>query len=204
MPPCVLARPRSEGPVQVCASTWNADHLPPFFSEANETGTEMAPAFWTASTPVVPVNRSLASPSLYGAVMVTGGFVRPGLLCSLALPLDGWVTTQMLPPGPITASISVPKLGAVATSAGAESGPPDCEVAVAISLPCGPFSEAVVSWNQTRVTRPPGVASTRRPTAEESPSESTAWMPPRQLLAPRGRVHRFTLRPLPVSPIQPM
>src|ERR1022692_2850249 len=157
-----------------------------------------------ARTAVDPLNRSLALPTKYGAVIVTGALLSPSLIWSLSVAPDGWVTVQMVPPGPATASNIEPKLGAVATSCGADSGPPDCDVAMAISLPCGPFSEATVSWNQTRVTWPPGVTRTRRSCADVSPSESTVWMPPAQLFAPRGSVHRDTLRPAPVSAIQPM
>ncbi len=62
------------------------------------------------------------------------------------------MTTQIAPCGPIAAAAMEPKLGAVATSCGADSGPPPLAVATAISLPCGPPSEATVSWNQTRLT----------------------------------------------------
>ena len=58
----------------------------------------------------------------------------------------------MLPCGPTVASSRSPKLGAVATSDAADSEPPACRVATAISSPSGPFSDAVVVCDQTSVT----------------------------------------------------
>ena len=63
------------------------------------------------------------------------------------------------------------------------SGPPD-DVAIAISSPSGPFSDAAVMYCQTSVTVCGPVSSTRRPKAVESPSESTCETPPLQAVAP--------------------
>ena len=120
--------------------------------------------------------------------------------------LPDMVTTQMLPCGPSCASSMAPKLGAVAWSVAADSEPSGCRVAVAISSPSGPLSEAVVVYDQTSVTCPAGVASTRRPFAELGPSAfvcgDAARAPGR---AARQRAQEDdAIRGAVVSPIQPM
>ena len=131
------------------------------------------------STGVVPANRSCAYPIRYGVLIVTAAFEKPGLTWSACLPPATSDTTQIVPCGPMAASLIVPKLGAVATLCGAVSGPPD-DVVIAISSPSGPFSDAAVAYCQTSVTVCGPVSSTRRPKADESPSESTCETPPLQ------------------------
>ena len=130
------------------------------------------------------------------------------MICTVwLLPLEGLVTAQMLPLGASVASRKYPKLGPGETSFSADSLPPAWEVAMAISSPSGPFSEATVECIQTRVTRLDLLTSTRSPAAVEekvgSGAEAMVWTPPAQRVAPRGSVHRLTARPAPVSPIQP-
>ncbi len=111
----------------------------------------------------------------------------------------------MLPCGPTVASSRSPKLGAVATSDAADSEPPACRVATAISSPSGPFSDAVVVCDQTSVTVPPET-STCSPAAEDAPRDAVLATPPWQAVAPRGSVHRYTARSaaVPWLAIQPM
>ncbi len=100
----VCASPKFASEVQVRATARNPDHEPPLLFEAYETGTVIAPALSTASTAVGPANLSRAEPTSYGAVIVTGALVKPGLICSLLPVPVGWVTVQMLPSGASTAS----------------------------------------------------------------------------------------------------
>jgi len=90
----------------------------------------------------------------------------------------------------------------------ADSGPPPWEVAVAITSPSGPFSDATVEYIQTSVTRFDLLTSTQNPAAVDVPmlsgAEAMVRIPPAQALAPCGSVHRLTLLPDPLSPIQPM
>src|SRR6185437_8943622 len=126
----------------------------------------------------------------YGVSTLLAAWPRPGRTCRALGPLSVALMTQRSPCGLSAASIMVPKLGAVAWSAAADREPSGWRVAVAISSPFGPFSDAVVVCCQTRVTFPPGVASTRRPAAEDPPSDEVEATPPAHRDAPRGSVHR--------------
>src|ERR1700722_9423782 len=191
MPEVLPARPRDASEVQVCFRVWKLVQWP-LLSEAYETGTVIAPAFWMASTAWLPWNLSRAAPTVYG--VFSGVIPLPGLLRSALirtpLPEDRCITTQMSSPGPVLASSRSPKLGAAARSTAVSRTPLPSDEAVAISLPIGPISDAVVSCIQTRVTSPVELTSTRRPAAEESPSESMVWTPSLHFLAPGGSVHR--------------
>ena len=139
--------------------------------------------------------------------MVWDGVPRPRVICTVPTAPEGLATVQMLPLGASVASRKVPKLGPAETSFSADSFPPAWDVAMAISSPSGPFSEATVECIHTRVTRLDLLTSTRSPAAVavkvESGAEAMVWTPPAQRVAPRGSVHRLTLRPEPLSPIQP-
>ena len=150
----------------------------------------MAPPFWMPSTAVPPLKARRAKLTMYAVLRLTAAWLRPGRTCSPPAALEGALTTQMSPCGLSSASSIVPKLGAVAWSAAADREPSGCRVAVAISSPFGPLSEAVVVCCQTSVTFPPGVVSTVRPNAESAPSDEVEAMPPAHRDAPRGSVHR--------------
>src|ERR1700733_5030308 len=139
--------------------------------------------------------------------MVWKAAPRPRVICSLCEAPVGLAAVQMLPLGAIDASSRVPKLGPRETSRSADSFPPPWEVAMAISSPSGPFSEATVECIHTRVTRLDLLTRTQSPAAVDvnvgSVAEAMVWTPPAQRVAPRGSVHRLTARPEPVLPIQP-
>src|SRR6202789_4410979 len=125
--------------------------------------------------------------------MVWKALPRPRVICSLCEAPVGLAAVQMLPLGEIAASRRVPKLGPRETSRSADSFPPPWEVAMAISSPSGPFSEATVECIQTKVTRLDLLTSRRSPAAVEenvgSGTEAMVWTPPAQRVAPRGSVH---------------
>src|ERR1700722_13087580 len=161
-----------------------------------------------ASTALPPLNAICARPGQKGAWTVWYVVPRPRVTCAVATLPDGCATVQMLPLGARVASSRSPKLGPGEASSSADSFPPPWDVAMAISAPSGPDSEATVSCIHTRVTRFDLLTRTQSPAALEVPMESPAaamvWIPPAQRVAPRGSVHRLTMRPEPVLPIQPM
>src|ERR1700722_12002588 len=161
-----------------------------------------------ASTALPPLNASSASPGHQGVGTDWKPAQRPLVICTeWVLPLEGLVTARMPPWGASTASRKYPKLGPGETSLSAERWAPAWAVAMAISSPSVPFSEATVECIQIRVTRLDLLTSTRSPAAVEEKVASGAaaivWTPPAQRVAPLGSVHRWTWRPPPVSPIQP-
>src|SRR4051794_40426648 len=108
----------------------------------------------------------------------------------LAAPEPFPMTVHNAPPGPNFASYNWLCDGASATIAAGAIAAPDCDVVIAMrpSRPANAGSE--VSRDQTRVTRPAGVASTRRLLAEEMPSDGVLWTPPWHVLPPAGMVQR--------------
>ena len=90
-----------------------------------------------AITGVVPAKASSADPGENGVLSETSGFCTPSRTCTELVPAPLAATVHSAAPGPSSASSSSPLLTASATSAGAESGPPACDVATAMrpSLP---------------------------------------------------------------------